>query len=335
MAATTTAGVHKRALGTLTSIALAAALAACGAGGDNAESAAGGPELTEVTVGLLPISAVAPVYMGMEQGFFAEEGIELEVEIAQGGAAIVPAVVSGDYEFGFSNPISLFQASVKDLPIQVIANANSASDTDDPELINSFVFADEDSAIDSAEDLQGKTIAVNTLENLGHVTVSAALENNGVDPSTVQWLEVPFPDMQVALDAGRVDAIWLVEPFTTQARQAGARPVLKPYYDTQPGMTASVYFTSRQLSESDPELVDGFVRAMQRSNTFAAEHPEQLRAAVGETTSIEPDVLEEIALPNPSPDLHVDSLRRLAELTVRYGVANEPADLDALVRDGA
>lgn len=333
MAATTTAGVRKRTFGTLTSIALAAALAACGAGGDTAGS--GADERTEVTIGLLPISAVAPVYMGMEQGFFAEEGIDLEVEIAQGGAAIVPAVVSEEYEFGFSNPISLFQASVKDLPVQVIANANSASDTDDPELINSFVFADEDSAIDSAEDLEGKTIAVNTLENLGHVTVSAALENNGVDPSTVEWLEVPFPDMQVALDAGRVDAIWLVEPFTTQARQAGARPVLKPYYDTQPGMTASVYFTSRQLSESDPELVDGFVRAMQRSNTFAAEHPDRLRAAVGDTTSIEPDVLEEIALPNPSPDLHVDSLRRLAELTVRYGVANEPADLDALVRDGA
>lgn len=336
MAAITTAGVRRPKLAALASIVLAAALAACGGGGGSGgNEPAGDQELTEVTIGLLPISAVAPVYMGMEQGFFADEGIRLNIEIAQGGAAIVPAVVSGDYEFGFSNPISLFQAAVKGLPVQIIANANSGSQTDDPEQINSMVFVGDDSPIRSAEDLEGSTIAVNTLQNLGEVTISAALEGHDVDPSSVRWLEVPFPDMLVALDAGRVDAIWLVEPFTTQARQAGARPVLQPYYETQPGMTASVYFASRALAEQDPELVDGFVRAMKRSNTFAADNPELLRAAVGETTSIEPEVLEEIALPNPAPDLNIESLRHLAGLTVDYGAAGERADLDTLVRDGS
>ena len=77
-------------------------LAACGSGspsstGGGTAPATGGGEagLTKVSVGVIPIVDCAPIYLGDKQGFFKEEGLELDIQTATGGAAIVPGVVSG------------------------------------------------------------------------------------------------------------------------------------------------------------------------------------------------------------------------------------------------
>ena len=54
------------------------------------------------------------------------------------------------------------------------------------------------------KDLEGKTIAVNTLNNICGVTINATLEEKGVDVSTLKYTEVPFPEMVAALEKGRV-----------------------------------------------------------------------------------------------------------------------------------
>src|SRR5690606_19632350 len=80
-------------------------------------------DLTPVTVGVIPIADTAPIYVGDAQGFFADEGLDLTIETATGGAAIVPAVVSGDYQFGFSNQLSLMVAADKGLDIKMVSSA--------------------------------------------------------------------------------------------------------------------------------------------------------------------------------------------------------------------
>jgi len=82
-----------RQLGLATMLVLLSALvgASCGGGDDDG---GGGQGMTSVRVGVIPITAVAPVYLGVEQGFFKREGLRVEPVPAQGGAAIVPAVQS-------------------------------------------------------------------------------------------------------------------------------------------------------------------------------------------------------------------------------------------------
>src|SRR5215210_6744992 len=100
---------------------LCALLAGCG---DDGGSGGGGggdggePEAVTLKVGVIPIADVAPLYLGVDQGFFEEEGLTIEPQLAEGGAAIVPSVVSGDYQIGFSNTTSLIIAGSKDVPIQ-------------------------------------------------------------------------------------------------------------------------------------------------------------------------------------------------------------------------
>ncbi|GHA95074.1 hypothetical protein GCM10010330_56530 [Streptomyces tendae] len=89
----------------LTAVSVLAAATACGSsddsGGSDGSGSSGGT--TEVEVGLIPIVDVAPLYLGQKKGFFEKQGLKLSFSSAQGGAAIVPGVVSGQFEFGLSN----------------------------------------------------------------------------------------------------------------------------------------------------------------------------------------------------------------------------------------
>ena len=188
---------------------------------------------------------MAPLYLGIEQGFFEEEGLDVRPAVAQGGAAIIPAVVSGDQQIGFSNIVSLLIGQTEDLPVQVISQGIQA--TDDPENDTAAIAVPGDSDIQTVQDLEGKTIAINTLRNISELTVKAALEGEGVDVSTLTFVEVPLPDMVGQLEAGQVDAAGLVEPFVTTGKDAGFRMLIYDRVATEPEMTVATYFTSNAV----------------------------------------------------------------------------------------
>jgi ABC-type amino acid transport substrate-binding protein len=101
------------------------------------------------------------------------------------------------------------------------------------------VLVKDSGPIRTPKDLEGRTVAVNTLQNVGPLTINAALEKAGVDYESVKYVEVPFPEMAAALEADRVDAAWVVEPFVTQGRRSGARPVLFPFEGTVADLTVA------------------------------------------------------------------------------------------------
>src|SRR5262245_39618463 len=89
--------------------------AACGTSKEQPSPAPGQPD--KVAVGVIAIVDVAPIYLGKDKGFFSKRSIDLTLTTAQGGAAIVPAVVSGQYQFGFSNTISLLLGQSQNVPV--------------------------------------------------------------------------------------------------------------------------------------------------------------------------------------------------------------------------
>jgi NitT/TauT family transport system substrate-binding protein len=319
---------------------MALLVAACGDDDDGGDAQAGGDEggdttaaeeLTTIEVGVVPVVDVAPLYLGIQQGFFEEEGLDVQPAIAQGGAAIIPAVVNGDQEIGFSNIVSLLIGQIEGLPVQVISQGIQA--TDEPDNDTAAIAVPADSDIQEPADLEGKTIAINTLRNISELTVKAALDGEGVDTSTLNFVEVPLPDMVGQLEAGQVDAAGLVEPFITTGKGAGHRMIIYDRVATEPEMTVATYFTSTQFLESDPDVVEGFVRAMNRSLEYATENADQARQAIAEYTEIPPDVLEQVVLPLWQTDLNQDSIELIAELMVTHGIAEEQADVDALIAD--
>ena len=144
------------------------ALAATACGGDDAEEpAAGGDEsqaaeeLTTVRIGTLPIGNAASMYLGMEQGFFEEEGLTIEPTVQAGGSQIITGLVAGEFDFGFVGWISAGVPIARGLPVCVVTanDATGTTEEDDWQLI----LAGPNSTMDGPEDLAGARVGVNAL----------------------------------------------------------------------------------------------------------------------------------------------------------------------------
>lgn len=323
----------KRSLVAVLSAAILTVLAGCGgdddAGDTASDSATGASEPQAITVGVIPIVDVAPIYLGVEQGFFEQRGLDVTLQTAQGGAAIVPAVLNGEFDFGFSNITSLLIAQTQGLPLKIVAAGDST--TGKPGEDFAAVVAPQGSSIAGPADLAGRTVAVNTLNNIGTTTISKVVEDAGGDASTINFVELPFPDMPAALAEGRIDAAWGLEPFLTIMRNQGATPVTWNYAETDPNLVIAAYFTTQQKLEEDPELVEAFTEAMNESLEYAQDNPDAARGALGSYTQIDPAVAEALILPRWPSEIDADAVQLLADLAEQDGLVDTPPDVEALL----
>ncbi|MDN5732439.1 MAG: ABC transporter substrate-binding protein [Yaniella sp.] len=307
-------------------------LSACGGSSDDATEGADG-DLTPVEVGVIPIGDVASIYVGQQEGIFEEHGIDLTLTQAQGGAAIVPGVQSGDLDFGYSNVTSLVMARSQGLPIQIVATGPQTTGSADEDF--AAVMVAPDSGIESVTDLEGKTLAVNTLNNIFDSVISSGLEQEGGDPEQVEFVEMAFPDMVAQLEAGNVDAISAVDPFAVMGDEAGLNRIYGPFSEPVEDLSIGGYFTNEQLVSEDPELVESFTAAMQESQALSEEDPELVREVIAEYTDMDPDILEQTTLPRFPQEHHRESLQQIIDISVETGLIQEPIELEELIIDGA
>jgi len=307
---------------------LVASMAACSSSSTpNAPSSSGPAVDDKVTVGVIAILDVAPIYLGRDKGIFHKHGIELTMQQAQGGAAIVPAVVSGQYQFGFSNVVSLLLAKSQNVPIKAVANGNNSTGSTSADFGGLFV---KDPNIKSPKDLVGKKVATNTLKNIVDTTVKAIVAKDGGDASKVNFVELAFPNMAPALDAGNVDAIFVVEPFLSAAKAKGWKQI-GSYADVDPNLCVALYFTSTQLMTQKPDLVKRFTDAMKESLAYAQAHPDEARAELTTYTTIKADDTKNLILPKWPGDIDKTSIDKLAGLAVTYGLLTSKPDLTTLL----
>ncbi|MEU2790382.1 ABC transporter substrate-binding protein [Streptomyces sp. NPDC007100] len=301
---------------------------ACGNGGSGS---GGGNGTDNIEIGALPIVDTAPVHLAASHGFFARHGIKAKITPVQGGAYSASGIVSGQFDFAFSNITTLLTAREQGLPLKAVANGVASTGQAGPGKDYSAVLVPKGSAIKSAKDLPGRNIAVNQLKNIGDTTIRAAVRRAGGDPEKLKFTEIPLPDMPAALAAGRVDAIWTVEPFQTQAIDQGAHDVCWPFAEAVDDLTVSLYFTSEKLLRDKPDLVKRFTAAINDALAHARAHPEAVRAELGTYTKIPPSVAKRIVLPKWPTAINRASVQSIADLARKDGVLKKPADVGALL----
>ena len=310
-------------------LTLALALFLTGCGGDDDSGSTDADGMRTVSVGMLPIVPTAAMYAGIEEGFFEDHDIDLEIETGQGGAALLPAVMSQELDFSSSNPVSLLTARDQGLDVQVISNWSDEKETPD-EAVNAVVAA-ADSGMDSAADLEGKKVAINTLRSMGDLTIREAVRQDGGDPDKVEFVEIPFPDMPAALADGSADAVWVPEPFMGLLLSEGNVMVTPPCVVAAPGMALQYMFTSGALAEDDPDLVADMQAALNETLEFAEANPDAVRAQI---TTVNPNIPEEAAahlkLEGFGTDLRLDQAKTIGALMVDEGWIENDADIDGL-----
>lgn len=220
--------VRRMAIRGIALATLLATVASCGALGgteqapQTGQNTSGPVEKAKITLGVLPILDVASVHVAIKKGYFAAEGLEVNLKVIEGGAKAIPGLINKELDFTFGNWVSFFAAQSKDVAkavdgIKLISDGYQAK----PDMF--LILVSGDSAIKSPADLAGKTIAINTFKNIAELTAKATLEAANVDVSTVKFKEMAFPDMQAAVQNKSVDAAFMVEPFITRAQRAAGQ----------------------------------------------------------------------------------------------------------------
>ncbi|HLV04162.1 MAG TPA: ABC transporter substrate-binding protein [Actinomycetaceae bacterium] len=285
-------------------------------------------DLTDVTIGVLPVLPTAAVQLGIDEGIFAAHGFRVSLETAQGGADLLPRVTDGELKFALSNPLSVMQAQAADRDVRVVTGFSHALATG--EDITS-VWAQQEADIDGPADLEGATVAVNTRHTMGELSINAVVAEAGGDPTAIEYVEMGFPDMPAALERGDVDAAWAPEPYQTVLRTTGAALVTYNYQETLPGVPTLVVVTSGALADADAGLVADFAAAVDEVTAYAQEHPGLVRETLTTFLDLDRELLSEVVLEEFGAEPDRAALDTLADLALEQGMLEEPVDLDAFL----
>lgn len=312
---------------TVTALLASMTLGACGS--SDSEATPGQSSGTrKVSVGVIPIVDVAPLYLGIKQGFFSKRGLEVSPTPAQGGAAIVPAVLAGENQIGFSNVVSLLIAKEKGIPL--VSIAGGASSTGDPTQDVNAVLVGKNSTLKTAADLAGRKVAINSLNNIGDTTIRTAVEKAGGDPSKIKFVEIPLPDMPAQLAAGKIDAAWESEPFRSQIIAEGGRILFDNLTETYPTLQIAQWFTSTKIQKEDPTLVKNFTDGINESMVYATAHPDEARAVLSTYTKVTATVAEALVLPKWPSGLDEASTKAVGDAAHKYGTLSKEPDVNGL-----
>ena len=254
-----------------------ALLAACTSSGssNSATTASAHLERTTITVGALPVVDSAGLYLARQNGYFQQAGLTVKIQQVTQSPLAIPEMKSGKIDVvAGANYVSFFQAAkVKNLPVKLLVDGESCTnDTFD-------VLALPGSGITSPAALAHKKIAVNITNNIQTMLTNTALEAAGVNPASVQYVKVPFPEMTDALKHGVVDAISVVEPFITENElKLGAQPVMSTCTGPTANFPISGFFALSSFTKKYPNTARAFVAALERGQALADSN----RAAVEE-----------------------------------------------------
>ena len=271
---------------------------------------------TKGKLGYMKIVDNAPMFVAMERGFFKAAGLELETVPMAGGAVIVQGVTSGDLQIGWTNVISLYQAHVEGFDFKFIAggatNVKGSNDT------HAMLVA-KGSSINSAKDLEGKTVAVNTLNNIVHLMALAWLDKNGASSAKVKFVEIPFPQMEAALVAGKIDAASAHEPFPSAALAKGVTRVLaNPWSDVIGKFLIASWFASEKWLQKNKQTAQAFIAALNRGIDAVGADPKGSRDAIAKWTGLKPDLAGKIPLPVFEKGVSEKDLQVTIDLTQKY-----------------
>lgn len=314
----------------------AIALTACGSGSPSGQGAsetpgASGPAeagLTKVVVGVLPIAPSVAVKYGIDKGIFEKHGLDVEMTTSSAGAAMLPAVSTGDLNFAVGNPLSVITAVDKGLDMKIVTGySNSKAEGDD---INGVV-ARKDSGISSFKDLAGKTTTVNALKTQGDLTILESAEIDGANPADLKFSEMPFPDMEAQLDRKNVDAMWVPEPFLSKAL-ANPDNVLVGYPNQKaiPGLPTMVSFTSGKFAQEKPEVVADFQAAMAETLSAAEADQAGAKALLPAFMKMDAKVAENLKMETWDGVVPADQLAKLGELADKHDFISKSPDVAAM-----
>ena len=243
------------------------------------------PVQVTVMMPFVPVPPLAPYYVGIEKGFYAEEGLNVSLQFTpKGSGDAITQLVGGNAQFTQVNGDSLITARSKDLPIVAIYQVGHEN------LFGAIVK--NNTNITSPRDLEGKTVAVPGPNAPMEITIKAMIENEGGDYNTVNFVYVGASIVPV-LAEGKADAIGAYMVQEEILKSMGVD--IKTFYGKDYGanFVTQCIATTEDIANNNPELVRKFIRATHKAYKYSVEHPEE---AIDIFVKYNPQTNRELAL---------------------------------------
>jgi NitT/TauT family transport system substrate-binding protein len=287
------------------------------------------PPPTELKLALQPLTNYSNILVARDKGFFAEENLNVTWTTVSQGAWTVEAVYGGSVHFGGSGLIEPLIARGNGLDL-MLAVANGRIQPQAPD--NNALMVRTNDSITKPADLAGKTVAAGLINSPNYIHMVHWLKKAGVDPKSVRFIELPFPQMADALYQNRLDAVWNVEPFVTIMVKSGqARILAHPYQENIPNMDITALYARESWLKANKELALRFKRAVDKATNYFNAAPKAERDEwVAKFTGAKLELVSEMTLPQFVTEFNVPGLRANLELTVSQGVV-KPFDIETMI----
>jgi NitT/TauT family transport system substrate-binding protein len=279
-------------------------------------------------VGANPAESYAEPYYGLDAGIFARAGLNVELNAFPNGGAIAQAVTAGAIDIGPTDVIQVANAFIRNVPIVYFAPGVLYSST----APTSALCAPKDSPIRSAKDLEGQTVAVNSVKSMPECATREWIRKNGGDSAKVRFVEVPPQAIVAVLLRGTVAASIISEPALSQALD-DVRVLAKAYDSVAPRFFINSFAARRDWIAANPATARRFADAVRETARWSNTHHAETAATLSKYAKIEPDRLRRMTRATFGETLDDRWIQPVIDIAVRYEiVARTVAASDITIR---
>lgn len=231
-------------------------------------------QLTQVKLSEVTHSAFyAPLYVAIENGYFKDEGIDLDLILTSGADKVAAAVLSGDVNIGFAGPesaIYVYNGGEEDYLVTFAGLTKR-----DGQFI---VSKDKDF---QWSDLKGKEVLVGRKGGMPALNFLNALKNAGIDPSEVNLnYSVEFAALAGSFISGVGDYVNLFEPNATKLEKEGYGTVVASIGEKSGSVPYTAFYAQKSYMENNKDVLEKFTRALEKGINYVKEHNEEEIAKV-------------------------------------------------------
>ena len=303
------------------------AVMALAAGCQSGSAKATGPSAT-VTVAAIPGLDNAPLYLGVKDGMFRQDGLKIIIRPYQSAAAEVSALRSGQVNVADGDYADFFyaEATARKPDLRIIADGYHAG----PGVME--VLSLPNSGINTPQDLRGKTIGTasrqllpppgksGTPYSLATLATQSVLQSDGVDPDSITWRPLPPSDLISALRQHHVDAILVQEPDVLEAAsQLGAVEVLDSCSGATAGLPLSGYFATSSYVSGHADVMRRFQAALRVAQAKAV-LPGPVQNVLASSGGMSKQTAALVTLGSYPTVLDAPALQRVANLMFTFSV---------------
>lgn len=290
------------------------------------------PTLPTIRVGAPPAEDTVPLYYAAKADLFSKAGLNVQITSMTSGAAISAAVAGGAIDIGLSSLQGLISGHAHGLPFQLIAPGALYSSKDPYALM----VVRSDSNIRTAKDLDGKTIAQPALKDLDWIASYGWMQQNGGDPKSAKFIELPNPQLTPALLDGRIDAFTVGEPWIQRALDTGKVRIIGKSFDAiAPAFLMTGWFSTSDYIAKNRDTVEKFLRVMRQASEYADAHHAEMVPIVAAYTKLDPDLVAKTIKDAGSPYLDPKTVQPMINIAAKYEIIDKPFNAAEMISPAA